>query len=72
MGTMYGASLKQETQAAQREEERAEESRERRLERLRVARERLEATRVGLERKIGEVRARREGRAVQRGGIGEV
>lgn len=68
MGTLYGASLKQDTQSAKRDEERAEEPLARRLERLQLARERLESTRAGLEKKVGEVRARREMRALQQGG----
>jgi len=72
MGTLYGASLKQETQSAKKQEKRAEESLARKMERLQMASDRLQTTRTGLERKIAELRKRREDRVVQRGGGKEV
>jgi len=72
MGTMYGAGLKQEAQTAKREETRAAESLAKKTERLQMARERLETTKAGLEKKIAELRARKETRALQQKSDGGV
>jgi len=72
MGTMYGAGLKQEAQTAKREETRAAESLAKNTERLQMARERLETTKAGLEKKIAELRARKETRALQQNSDGGV
>jgi len=68
MGTLYGASLKQDTQSVKKQEELAEEPLTRKMDRLQMARDRLETTRSGLESKIAEVKKRREERVVQQGG----